>query len=254
MASGYWQVPVAKEGRPKTAFVTHRGQFQWICMPFGVTNGPATFQRVMNLALNGLTWEICLVNLHDVIIWSSSFEEHLNCLRLVFERLRAAKVKLKGKKCYFLKHSIRFLGHVVSARGIETDPEKTKVVLEGPKPANVTELCSFFGLASYYRCYFANFASVSEPLRCLLQKNKQFVWTEQQQKAFVNLKECLASPTVLAYPSFGPEAEEFILDTDASTDTGIGAVLSQIQADGTERVIAYGSRSLQPPEKNYCAT
>ena len=177
MASGYWQVPVAKADGPKTAFVTHRGQFQWTCMPFGVTNWPATFQRVMNLALNGLTWEICLVYLDDVIIWSSTFEEHLNRLRLVFERLRAAKVKLKRKKCYFLKHSIRFLEHVVSARGIETDPEKTKVVLEWPKPTNVTELRSFLGLASYYRRYIANFASVSEPLRCLLPKNRQFVWT-----------------------------------------------------------------------------
>ena len=85
MASGYRQVPVAEADRPKTAFVTHRGQFQWTCMPIGVTNEPATFQRVMNLALNGLTSEICLVYLDDVIIWSSTFEEHLNRLRLVFD-------------------------------------------------------------------------------------------------------------------------------------------------------------------------
>ena len=201
-----------------------------------------------------LTWETCLVYLDDVIIWSSNFNEHLAHLRLVFERLRAAKVKLKRKKCSFLKQSVNFLGHVVSAKGIEKDPEKTRVVREWPTPTSVGEVRSFLGLASYYRRYIPGFAAKSEPLRCLLQKNRQFEWTEQQQKAFTEIKECLVNPPVLAYPSFGPEAGEFILDTDASTEKGIGAVLSQKQSDGTERVIAYGSRSLQPPEQNYCAT
>ena len=192
--------------------------------------------------------------LDEVIIWSSNFNEHLAHLRLVFERLRAAKVKLKRKKCSFLKQSVNFLGHVVSVKGIETDPEKTRVVREWPTPTSVGEVWSFLGLASYYRRYIPGFAAKSEPLRCLLQKNRQFEWTEQQQKAFTELKECLVNPPVLVYPSFGPEAGEFILDTDASTEKGIGAVLSQKQSDGTERVISYGSRPLQPPEQNYCAT
>ena len=115
--SGYWQVPVAKEDRPKTAFVTHRGQFQWTCLPFGVTNGPGTFTRLMNLALQGLTWKECLVYLDDIIIMSSTFDEHLSRLRSVFERLRTAGLKLKPQKCIFLQRRVSFLGHVVSARG-----------------------------------------------------------------------------------------------------------------------------------------
>ena len=141
-----------------------------------------------------------------------------------------------------------------SQRKASRHPEKTRAVREWPTPTSVGEVRSFLGLASYYRRYIPGFAAKSEPLRCLLQKNRQFEWTEQQQKAFTELKECLVNPPALAYPSFGPEAGEFILDTDASTEKGIGAVLSQKQSDGTERVIAYGSRSLQPPEQNFCAT
>ena len=254
LASGYWQVPVSPQDRDKTAFVTHKGQFRWTCMPFGLTNGPATFQRLMNLALKGIAWKDCLVYLDDIIIWSSTFDEHLRQLRAVFERLRAAKVKLKKKKCSFLQRSIKFLGHVVSAKGIQTDPDKTKAVQEWPTPKDVAELRSFLGLCSYYRRFINNFAVITEPLRRLLQKGTEFAWKEQQERAFQELKNCLVTPPVLAYPNFGPSAGEFVLDTDASTEKGIGAVLSQLQEDGTEKVIAYGSRSLQPNEKNYCAT
>ena len=254
LASGYWQVPVASQDRDKTAFVTHKGQFNWTCMPFGLTNGPATFQRLMNLALKGLAWKDCLVYLDDIIIWSKNFDEHLERLRAVFERLRLAKVKLKRKKCHFLQQSIRFLGHIVSSEGIQTDPEKTKAVQEWPTPKDVAEVRSFLGLASYYRRFIQDFAVKSEPLRRLLQKSEEFEWTEQQDKAFKELKDCLIRPPILAYPCFGQNSGEFVLDTDASTEKGIGAVLSQVQSDGTERVIAYGSRSLRPPERNYCAT
>ena len=120
MATRYLQVPVAKQVRPQTTSVTHRGQFQRTCMPFGVTNGPGPLQRVMGLALKGLTWKICLVYL----------DEHLERLQLVFEGLKAATVKLKRKKCSFLKQNVNFLRNVVSAKGIETDPEKTRVVQE----------------------------------------------------------------------------------------------------------------------------
>ena len=149
LASGYWQVPVAKKDRPKTAFVAHRGQFQWTCLPFGVTNGPGTFTRLMNLALPGLTWRECLVYLDDIIIMSGTFDEHLSRLRSVFERLRDAGLRLKSSKCVFLQRQVSFLGHVVSAEGIQTDPEKIAAVRDWPTPTSISELKGFLGLVTY---------------------------------------------------------------------------------------------------------
>ena len=254
LASGYWQMQVKEEDRPKTAFSTHRGQFQWRVMPFGLTNGPASFTRLMNLALSGLTWTHCLVYLDDIIIWAPTFEDHLRRLRLVFDRIRAAGLKLKPTKCQFLKKEATFLGHVVSCEGIKTDPEKVKAVETWPMPQDVTELQSFLGLASYYRRFISGFSVIAEPLYKLCRKGIPFHWEREQQSAFEELKRRLVSAPVLAYPDFNPGAGLFILDTDASQRLGIGAVLSQLQPDGTERVIAYGSRSLNEHEKNYCTT
>lgn len=147
LASGYWQMQVKEEDRPKTAFSTHHGQFQWNVMPFGLTNGPVSFTRLMNLALSGLTWTHCLVYLNDIIVWAPTFEEHIHRLRLVFNRIGAAGLKLK-LKCRFLRKEVAFLGHVVSADGIKTDPEKVESVKTWPVPLNVKELQSFLGLAS----------------------------------------------------------------------------------------------------------
>ena len=148
LALGYWQMQVKEEDRPKTAFSTRRGQFQWTVMPFGLTNGPASFTRLMNLALSGLTWTHCLVYLDDIIVWAPTFEEHIHRLRLVFNRIRAAGLKLKPTKCRFLRKEVAFLGHVVSADGIKTDPGKVEAVKTWPVPLNVKELQSFLGLAS----------------------------------------------------------------------------------------------------------
>ena len=140
LASGYWQMQVKEEERPKTAFSTHRGQFQWRVMPFGLTNGPASFTRLMNLALGELTWTHCLVYLDDIIVWAPSFEEHLRRLRLVFDRIRTAGLKLKPTKCQFLKREVSFLGHVVSSEGIKTDPDKVETVRTWPTPVDIKEL------------------------------------------------------------------------------------------------------------------
>ena len=140
LASGYWQMQVKEEERPKTAFSTHRGQFQWRVMPFGLTNGPASFTRLMNLALDELTWTHCLVYLDDIIIWAPSFEEHLRRLRLVFDRIRTAGLKLKPTKCQFLKREVSFLGHVVSSEGIKTDPDKVETVRTWPTQVDIKEL------------------------------------------------------------------------------------------------------------------
>ncbi|KAK3729021.1 hypothetical protein QZH41_002883 [Actinostola sp. cb2023] len=146
-------------------------------------------------------------------------------------------LKLKPAKCQFLKQRVTFLGHVVSSQGIETDPEKTKAVVDWPVPVDVKELQRFLGLVGYYRRFVTEFSTTAEPLYRLCKKFTPFQWGSKEQMAFEELKKSLVSAPVLAYPNFSTDAGRFILDTDASQQLGIGAVLSQLQPDGTERVI-----------------
>lgn len=194
LASGYWQMQVKEEDRPKTAFSTHRGQFQWRVMPFGLTNGPASFTRLMNLALNGLTWTHCLAYLDDIIIWASTFEDHIRRLRLMFNRKRTACLKWKPSKCHFLRKEVAFLGYVVSSDGIQTDLEKVKAVKTWPVSVNVKELQSFPVLAGYYRKFILGFLIIAEPLYKLCRKKVPFSWQQEQQAAFEELKDRLVSP------------------------------------------------------------
>ena len=218
LASGYWQMQVKEDDRPKTAFSTHKEQFQWRVMPFGLTNGPANFTRLMNLPLSGLTWTHCLVYLDDIIIWASTFENHIHRLRLVFDRMRTAGLKLKPSKCHFLQKEVTFLGHVVSADGIKTDPEKVKDVKTWPVQVNAKELQSFLGLAGYYRELILEFSSIAEPLCTLCRKNIPFSWRQEQQAAFEELKGRLVSTPVLAYFDFSPAAgSSSLIPMQAST-------------------------------------
>jgi hypothetical protein len=189
----------------------------------------------MDLAMKALNFEVMLIYLDDIIVFSQTIEEHLVRLRLLFDRLRSANLKLKPSKCRLLQEEVTFLGHVVSAAGVATDPEKTRAVEEWDVPRNVHEVRSFLGLCGYYRRFIENFAAIARPLHDLTSKNAVFHWDGQCQKAFETLKARLLCAPILGLPR---EEGRFILDTDAS-DTCIGAVLSQVQ-DGEERVIAYG--------------
>ena len=249
MCSGYWQVEVDPKDKPKTAFATKRGLFQFRVMPFGLCNAPATFERLVETILSGLQWEICLVYLDDIIVIAKSFDEMMLNLETIFSRLRAAGLKLKSSKCLLFSETVEYLGHIISKQGVVTDPKKIETVRDWPEPCNVTEVRSFLGLCSYYRRFIKDFASIAKPLHKLTEKSKGFVWTSQCQDSFETLKSMLTNTPILAFPDF---SEPFILDTDAS-DGAIGAVLSQIQ-DGNEKVIAYASRSLTKSERNYCVT
>ncbi|CAG2203350.1 Transposon Ty3-G Gag-Pol polyprotein,Retrovirus-related Pol polyprotein from transposon opus,Retrovirus-related Pol polyprotein from transposon 297,Retrovirus-related Pol polyprotein from transposon 17.6,Transposon Ty3-I Gag-Pol polyprotein [Mytilus edulis] len=138
VAQGYFQVPVDEKDKEKTAFVTAEGLYEFNCMPYGVCNGPSTFQRLMDLLLAGIQWKSALVYIDDLIVFSSSFDEHLCRLREVFGRLRNANLKLKKKKCAFMKSEVSFLGHIVSADGIKADPGKVEAVDKFPTPRNFT--------------------------------------------------------------------------------------------------------------------
>jgi len=249
LMSGYWQVEMEPEDRSKTAFATRRGLYEFNVMPFGLCNAPGTFERLMETVLAGLQWEICLVYLDDIIIFGRTFEEELDRLRQVFDRLLEAGLKLKPKKCRLFAKEVKYLGHIVSKEGIRADPEKVSAVVDWTNPTSQTELRSFLGLCSYYRRFIKGFANIADSLHRLTEKGRPFVWTKSCQSSFDELKRRLTTSPVLAFPDPG---KPFILDTDAS-DSGLGAVLSQVH-NGCERVVAYAGRSLTKAERRYCVT
>ncbi|GFX39635.1 hypothetical protein TNCV_2103791 [Trichonephila clavipes] len=212
LKSGYWQVELHSDDKEKTAFTTGQGLWQFKVMLFGLCNAPTTFERLMETVLGGLSYEACLVYLDDIIIVGRSFEEHLKNIRRVLQKLKEANLKLSPSKCLLFRREVTYLGHIISAEGVRTDPDKISAVKDWNCPTDVHQLRSFLGLCTYYRKFDA-----------------------------------LTSAPILAYPEIG---KQFILDTDASHES-IGAVLSQ-EIDGQERVIAYFSKCLSKPERNYC--
>lgn len=203
----------------------------------------------METVLAGLQWDKCLVYLDDIIVVGKSFENMMENLQHVFQRLHQAGLKLKAKKCNLFATRVSYLGHIISKDDISTDPEKVRAVAEWPVPATVTELRSFLGLCSYYRRFIQNFAAVAKPLHRLTEKGRKFLWNKEAQEAFEVLRNKLITAPILALPDI---TKPFVLDTDASNEA-IGAVLSQ-NIDGTERVIAYASRTLTKSERKYCVT
>ena len=250
MVSGYWQVEVGEEDREKTAFCTPNGLYEFKVMPFGLCNGPATFQRLMDLVLVGLQLTDCLVYIDDIIVMGKSFGEHLRNLKKVFKRLRDAGLTLKPSKCVFFQTKVSYLGHIISRDGVSTDPTKISQVEKWPIPQSAREVQQFLGLAGYYRRFVRDFATIARPLHRLTEKTAKFEWTSACDEAFQTLRQKLCTAPVLAFPNFD---SRFILDTDAS-NSGIGAVLSQEDADGNEHVVAYASRSLSKAERRYCVT
>lgn len=255
LASGYHQVAMDEKDIHKTAFTTPFGLFEYKRMPFGLCSAPATFQRLMQSGLNDLLFQTLLVYLDDVLIFSSTFQEHLQRLRAVLTRFREMGLKLNIKKCHFCRKKVEYLGHVISAEGIATQDSKISAVKDWPVPKDLKELRSFLGLAAYYRRFVEKFAHIAGPLHALVGKLQQMKpgkkvligaeWTTQCQDAFDRLKSALTSAPILGYADY---TKPFIVETDASA-SGLGAILSQDQ-DGHRRVIAYASRTLRPSEKN----
>ena len=258
LVSAYNQVEVECKDQEKTAFTTPMGLFQYIRMPFGLTNAPATFSRLVNQVFREEIFQSLLVYLDDIIVFSDGVDDHLNRLDNAFRRLKQHNLKVKAEKCSFFKEQTKFLGHLVSNRGVMTDPEKVVAVAKWQRPNTVKELRRFLGFTSYYRRFVHNFVAIAAPLHRLVgvktdkKKKTRFVtinlqddWTTEHQTSFDTLKERLTSCEVLAYPDF---EKPFILEIDASWQ-GLGAILSQEQG-GVRRVISYASRGLRGPERN----
>ena len=260
MKSGYLQVDVEESHKPRTAFtVGPLGFFEFNRLPFGLVNSPATYQRLMEEILGDLHLDICFIYLDDLIIFSETYEEHLDRLQRVLQRLREANLKLSPKKCAFFQEKVKYIGHIVSKDGISPDPAKIEKVVNWPRPTTPEEVRRFLGFIGYYRKFVKDFSSIARPLTDLMPAPKKssrrkpktpstgsWVWDKPQEDAFQTLKNQLASPPILGYPRY---KEPFELHTDASM-VGLGAVLYQ-QQDGHKRVIAYASRGLSKTERNY---
>jgi hypothetical protein len=187
--------------------------------------------------------------LDDVIIFSSTIEQHAQRLEHVLQRFEQANLKLQPRKCVFAKDQVEYLGYVVSREGVHASPDKTRAVKEFPTPRTVKQVRGFLGLSSFYRRLIPHYAEKAKPLTELLRKEAVFVWGDRQEKAFTELKDALCSDTVLAYLDF---TSPFLLTTDASR-LALGAILSQVQ-NGIERPLAYASRQLNKAEQNHSAT
>ena len=203
----------------------------------------------MDRFLSGLLWETCLFYLDDIIVFSSTWEEHLARLRQVFERLRHANLKLGAEKCTFAAKEVSCLGHRVTEEGLLPDSSLLAAIREILSPKTATEVRSLLGLAGYYRRYVKNFATIAGPLHALTRKDAVFHWSAECQVAFDKLKTLLTTSPITAFPDF---SQAFRLYTDAST-AGLGAILAQV-LDGKERIICFASRALNQAEKSYPAT
>ena len=250
LTSAFQQVAVNPADIPKTAFVTTGGLWECTRLCFGLSGGPATFQRVMELALRGLNWATCLVYLDDVLIFGPTLDSHLSRLEEVLDRVKEANLKIMPKKCNFLAESVCFLGHIVSGDGVRPNPTNVSKILGWKRPENASDIRSFVQTARYYARFVKGFSDIAKPLTDLTCDKVAFAWSPECEEAFNKIKAALTGPEVMAYPL--EDGGEFILDTDASA-TCIGAVLSQIQ-NNEERVICYGSKTMNRAQTRYCTT
>lgn len=248
--SAYWQIPIAEESRPLTAFtVPSRGLFQFKRMPFGLSVAPAVFQRLIDRVVGVDLEQFVFVYLDDVIICTPTFEKHIEVLKEIISRIKRAGLTLNQEKCQFCKSELKYLGYVVNASGLLVDPDKVEAILRIPQPKTPTEVRRIVGMASWYRRFVPDFSTVIAPLTALTRKNAKFLWDSNCEEAFKAIKENLIKAPVLSCPDFNLP---FIVQCDAS-DFGLGAVLSQIQ-NGEEHVICYLSRSLNKNERRYSTT
>ncbi|BET00273.1 multicellular organismal development [Nesidiocoris tenuis] len=248
--SAYWQVKVRKQDREKTAFtVPGRGLFHFKRMPFGLHNAPATWQRLIDRVLGADLEPYVFVYLDDAVICTPDFDTHLNILEKVFQRLLAAGLVINREKCSFCRPELKYLGYIVDEYGLRVDPDKVTAILNIPRPRTPKEVRQFCGTCSWYRRFVRDFSTRIAPLHNLLKKGQKFNWSEEAERAFLDIRQALIQSPVLSCPDF---QQPFELHTDASA-YGLGAVLIQV-LDGEPRVIAYASKSLTKPQQNYSAT
>jgi hypothetical protein len=234
LRSGYHQIRMHPDDIAEAAFNTHQGHFEYIVMPFGLSNALATFQSLMNQLLQPFLRKFALVFFDDILIYNKTMEEHCQHVQQILQTLRKHKLFAKLSKCTFGQQQIEYLGDIISAQGVSTDPTKIQAVQDCPVPKSITELRAFLGLAGYYRRFIRDYGKICQPLFEALKKG-EFHWSSKQLDAFNKIKQALCSTPVLALLDF---TQPFILEADAS-DKSIGAVLMQ-----GGRPISFLSKSL----------
>ena len=248
LTRGYWQVPVAEQDRHKTAFNSPFGFFQFRVMPFGLQGAPATFQRMMDQLLTG-AYKFAAAYLDDLVIYSSTWSDHLQHICLILKKLQEAGLTVKLRKCQFGMQQCTYLGFIVGSGLLKPEIDKLKAIKQLPIPKTKRDVRAFLGITGYYRKFIANYATVAAPLTDSTKKNSpnQVIWTDCCAQAWQTLKDEVCSSPVLKSPDF---TTQFILQTDASNQ-GVGAVLSQRDEHGSDHPVAYFSKKLLPREVRY---
>ena len=247
LKSGFHQINVDPNDREKTAFICHKGLFEFVRMPFGLANGPSHFQRIMDYVFRDLLGVCVMVYIDDIVIYSKSMSEHLSHLETVFNRLSQHGLQVKAEKCKFALTEIKLLGFVLDQRGIRANPEKTSAISSMPAPRTVKQVRSFLGMTGYYRQCIPHYAELAQPLTALTKKRRRFDWNSQCQAAFDSLKRALVSDSIVRYPRVDLP---YKLYTDAS-DLCVGAILCQTHEDGVEYVVQCVSHQLSSTQQRW---
>jgi hypothetical protein len=246
LQSGFWQIRMAPEDMRTTTLITKSRLYDWTIMPFGLKNATSTFTRTMTEVFKDLGDTFLKVFVDDLNVHNEKWQDHLQHLNAVLSKLREVNLKLNPSKCCFAAGSIVFLGHVVSKEGTWPDPSKIDAVQQFPEPTTVTSVRSFLGLTRYYHKYIKGYSRIAGPLFELTKKDVVFVWDQDCQRAFDDLKRALVEAPILVRPNF---KEPFCLDVDWSTK-GVCAILSQKEGR-FKKVIAYASKALTVAQRKF---
>ena len=247
LSNAYYPVPIRPTDVELTSFTTSRGQFAFKKLPFDLKTAPSTFNLLINILMGNSQYQNMMAYLDDLIIFSRTFEDHLQDLQNIFNRLRGGGLKLKASKCNFAKNEIEYLGYIIGAEGLKCNPKKLDILRDFPRPKNLKEVRAFLGFTGFYRRFMRSYAKLTSNLTRLLRKGTKFEWDKDCEESFQQLKLALLQSPPLAYPDLN---KQFYVTCDACKSS-IGYVLEQTDSDGNFVLIQANGRQMNEAEKNF---